>query len=202
MTSTATWQSCSHYRPVHLSRTTGDNIALNKNYQHISIDNYIQRGGAKSQYWNNMLTNCFQWNTLMQHTTLHSVLQVFRIQHTNNTPSSKVYGTAPWFRQTVAVSHHKNLGLIPDQYMWDLQWTKWHCNRFFSTYFSFPSNHGVLKSLQVNSGIVPSNLDTTATFHIISKSLFTDLLTIIYYKEEFPLTAHTSIENPGFTFAT
>jgi len=154
-TSNAMWQSCSHYHSVHLSRTTGDNTALYKNSQHISIDNYIHRKSAKSQYWNNALTNCSQWNTLMQHITLHSVLQVFRIQHTNNIPSSKVYGTAPWFRQTVAVSHHKSLGLIPDQCMWDLQWTKWHWNRFFSIYFSFPSNHGVLESLQVDSGRVP-----------------------------------------------
>jgi hypothetical protein len=54
----------------------------------------------------------------------------------------------------LVVSHHKSLGLIPDQYVLELQLTKWHCNRFFSIYFSFTSNHGVIKFLQVNSGII------------------------------------------------
>jgi hypothetical protein len=31
-----------------------------------------------------------------------------------------------------------DLGLIPDQYMWDLWWKKRHWERFLSQYFSFP----------------------------------------------------------------
>jgi len=49
----------------------------------------------------------------MQHTTLNSVLQVFRIQHTNNTPSLKVYGIVPWFRQTVPGLSPQKSGLDP-----------------------------------------------------------------------------------------
>jgi hypothetical protein len=40
--------------------------------------------------------------------------------------------------QSVA-SHGCGLGLISDQAMWDLWWTKWHWGRFPQKYFSFPS---------------------------------------------------------------
>jgi hypothetical protein len=42
------------------------------------------------------------------------------------------------------VSHLGDQGLIPIQYMWDLWWAKWHCNRFISQYFailSVPFHH-------------------------------------------------------------
>jgi hypothetical protein len=29
-------------------------------------------------------------------------------------------------------SHHRGLGLLPGQSMWDLWWTKWHWDKFFS----------------------------------------------------------------------
>jgi hypothetical protein len=34
------------------------------------------------------------------------------------------------------LSHHEGL----DQSMWDLWWTKWHWNKFFSELFGFPAN--------------------------------------------------------------
>jgi hypothetical protein len=35
-------------------------------------------------------------------------------------------------------SHRGGPGSIPGQSMWDLWWTKWHWDRFFSEYFGFP----------------------------------------------------------------
>jgi hypothetical protein len=41
-----------------------------------------------------------------------------------------------WLRQ-LPFFHHRGLGLIPGQSMWDLWWTKWYWDRFFSKYFDF-----------------------------------------------------------------
>jgi hypothetical protein len=35
-------------------------------------------------------------------------------------------------------SHSRGLGLHPHQSMWHLWWTKWHWDRFYSEFFSFP----------------------------------------------------------------
>jgi hypothetical protein len=40
----------------------------------------------------------------------------------------------PWLRPA---SHRGGLGSLPGQCMWELWWTKWHWDRFFSEIFSF-----------------------------------------------------------------
>jgi hypothetical protein len=37
-------------------------------------------------------------------------------------------------------SHRKDPGSRPEQSMWDLCWTKWHWDRFFSELFGIPVN--------------------------------------------------------------
>jgi hypothetical protein len=44
----------------------------------------------------------------------------------------------PWLRRLVADYHRGGPGSIAGQSMWDLWWTKWHWDRFFSKYFGFP----------------------------------------------------------------
>jgi hypothetical protein len=41
----------------------------------------------------------------------------------------------PWLRRLAAGLPP---GSIPGQSIWDLRWTKWHWDRFFSEYFGFP----------------------------------------------------------------
>jgi hypothetical protein len=36
------------------------------------------------------------------------------------------------------VTHGGGPGSIPGQSMWDLWWTQWHWDRFFTEYFGFP----------------------------------------------------------------
>ena len=42
----------------------------------------------------------------------------------------------PWLRCLVACLSARRPVSIPGQLMWDLSWTKWHYERFFSQYFS------------------------------------------------------------------
>jgi len=42
-----------------------------------------------------------------------------------------------WYGQSPA-SHCAAPDWVPDHSMWDLWWTKWHCDRFLSQYFCFP----------------------------------------------------------------
>jgi hypothetical protein len=44
----------------------------------------------------------------------------------------------PWLRLLVANLSRRRPGFAPGQYMWDLWWTKWHWDRFFSEFFRFP----------------------------------------------------------------
>jgi hypothetical protein len=43
----------------------------------------------------------------------------------------------PWLRQSPA-SHRGGPGSCPGQSMWDLWWTEWHWDRFFTEFFDFP----------------------------------------------------------------
>jgi hypothetical protein len=43
----------------------------------------------------------------------------------------------PWLRRLVAGLSPRRLGSIAGQSMWDLWWTKWHCDRLFSQYVGF-----------------------------------------------------------------
>ena len=38
-------------------------------------------------------------------------------------------------------SHCVSLGLIHEQSIWDLLWTKWHKDRYFSKYLGFPCHY-------------------------------------------------------------
>jgi hypothetical protein len=40
-----------------------------------------------------------------------------------------------------AVSHRGGPGSCSDQSIWDLCWTKWHCDRFLSEFFGFPFHY-------------------------------------------------------------
>jgi hypothetical protein len=51
-------------------------------------------------------------------------------------------------------SHRGGPGSRPGQSMWDLWWTKWHCDRFFSEFFGFPLSihHSPSLSKLISSG--------------------------------------------------
>jgi len=53
----------------------------------------------------------------------------------------------PWLRCLVTCVSPVDTGWILGHSMWDLWWTKWHWDKFFSEYFVFPR--------QYNSTIVP-----------------------------------------------
>ena len=48
-------------------------------------------------------------------------------------------------------SHCGSPGLIPCQSMWDLCWTEWHWDRFFSQYICFPSQYHSTNAPQSSS---------------------------------------------------
>jgi hypothetical protein len=46
----------------------------------------------------------------------------------------------PWLRRLIAGLSPRRPGLAPRSIQWDLWWTKWHWDRFFSESFGFPVN--------------------------------------------------------------
>ena len=58
-------------------------------------------------------------------------------QETISIPKLSMLGAVPWLRRLVAGLSGGPASIL-GQSMWDLWWTKWHRDRFFSEYFGFP----------------------------------------------------------------
>jgi hypothetical protein len=59
-------------------------------------------------------------------------------------------GAVPYLRRLVTGFPQQQLDSIPGQVMWDLQWTKWHWNRFPpSTSVSSANSHSIKYSIHI-----------------------------------------------------
>ena len=92
------------------------------------------------------------------------ILSHYPIYVTYHHQSCESHSTASY----LLASHWRETDLIPGQFMSDLRWTEWHCDRLWCNYFSC-QYHSTYASHPIND-ITKSHTHTHAHIHCIFKS--------------------------------